>query len=218
MGQIPSRAPGGLGFGLSPLHGHPVPACRFNRGSHRASAGAGCADFKVGRQGPGPVLQRPRPVGAFIQRLVCRWQAAQPEPAATHVPRSMAQPLRARGSPFPHCHGLEAQWEVAGSGSPSPPLGGGNLWLPQLSPALERGAPGRGAGGSSGGPFWQRGISCWIAGLAVPKNKASPGRQRGAQMAGAWGPGVRPSQDAGACALQQAVHSHPSQRALCCQA
>lgn len=89
---------------------------------------------------------------------------------------------------------------------------------PRLRLALERGARGRGAGGSSGGLFRQRGISCWIAGLAVPKNKASPRRQRGAQMAGAWGPGARPSQDAGACALQRAVHSHPSRRALRCRA
>lgn len=68
-------------------------------------------------------------------------QAAQPEPAATHVPRSMAQPLRARGSSFPHCHGLEAQREVAGSGSPSPPLGGGNSQLPPVQPGPgERGS------------------------------------------------------------------------------
>lgn len=134
-------------------------------------------------------------------------QAAQPEPAATHVPRSMAQPLRARGSSFPHCHGLEAQWEVAGSGSPSPPLGGSNLWLPPAQ-------PGPGEGGSW---TWSRREQRWAVlaegNLLLDSWPGSPQEQSLAREAErgpdgcAWGPGACPSQDAGACALQRAVQS-----------
>lgn len=50
-GRNPAGHQGVLALWPSLHHGHPVPTCRFNRGSRGGSAGAGCADFRVGRQG-----------------------------------------------------------------------------------------------------------------------------------------------------------------------
>lgn len=125
--KYPRRASGGLALLPCPLHSHPVPAGRFTGISSRALSGVGRVDIRLGRRGPGQTLQRPQVAGVFIQCFVCCWVGGltgQREPAASRVSRRVAQSLWAGSRCFPHRS--KAQPATAGSGSPSPPLGGGH--------------------------------------------------------------------------------------------